>query len=113
MRTLAGADRLLFRVVRDGGGWTVTLVVVALAGAAAELALPAVLGLAVDAAVGGDAAPRWPVVACVLVVVLLVTDVLGDLTGGHGAARHGPAPPEAAAAPVRAGRPGRAPLPGR
>ncbi|WP_253289630.1 hypothetical protein [Verrucosispora sioxanthis] len=57
MRTLAGADRLLFRVVRDGGGWTVTLVVVALAGAAAELALPAVLGLAVDAAVGGDAAP--------------------------------------------------------
>ncbi|MFY1576805.1 ATP-binding cassette domain-containing protein [Verrucosispora sp. WMMD703] len=87
MRTLAGEDRLLFRVVRDGGGWTVTLVVVALGGAAAELALPAVLGLAVDAAVGGDASPRWPVVACALVVILLVTDVLGDLAGGYGAAR--------------------------
>ncbi|GAB3839486.1 hypothetical protein GCM10029963_06800 [Micromonospora andamanensis] len=61
MRTLAGEDRLLFRVVRDGGGWTAMLVVVALAGAAAELALPAVLGLAVDAAVGGDASRggRW------------------------------------------------------
>ncbi|MEV2239308.1 ABC transporter ATP-binding protein [Micromonospora sp. NPDC049891] len=87
MRTLAGEDRLLFRVVRDGGGWTAMLVVVALAGAAAELALPAVLGLAVDAAVGGDASPRWPVVACGLVVTLLVTDVLGDLAGGYGAAR--------------------------
>ncbi|GIJ23698.1 ATP-binding cassette domain-containing protein [Micromonospora lutea] len=87
MRTLAGEDRLLFQVVRDGGGWTATLVVVALAGAAAELALPAVLGLAVDAAVGGDASPRWPVVACGLVVTLLVTDILGDLAGGYGAAR--------------------------
>ncbi|GIJ11454.1 ATP-binding cassette domain-containing protein [Micromonospora andamanensis] len=87
MRTLAGEDRLLLRVVRDGGGWTAMLVVVALAGAAAELALPAVLGLAVDAAVGGDASPRWPVVACILVVTLLVTDVLGDLASGYGAAR--------------------------
>ncbi|SCL36114.1 ATP-binding cassette, subfamily B [Micromonospora nigra] len=87
MRTLTGEDRLLLRVVRDGGGWTALLVVVALAGAAAELALPAALGLAVDAAVGGDASPTWPLVACALVVVLLATDILGDLASGYGAAR--------------------------
>ncbi|MEV6694768.1 ABC transporter ATP-binding protein [Micromonospora sp. NPDC051196] len=86
MPTLTGSDRLLRRVVRDGGGWTVLLVVVALTGAAAELALPAVLGLAVDAAVGGTAS-WWPAVACALVAGLLVTDILGDLAAGYGAAR--------------------------
>ncbi|MFG3711760.1 ATP-binding cassette domain-containing protein [Micromonospora sp. NPDC047730] len=86
MRTLTGSDRLLRRVVRDGGGWTVLLGAVALAGAAAELALPATLGLAVDAAVGGHGS-WWPAAACGLVAVLVVTDVLGDLAGGYGAAR--------------------------
>ncbi|MEU4641641.1 ABC transporter ATP-binding protein [Micromonospora sp. NPDC023814] len=86
MRTLTGSDRLLRRVVRDGGGWTVLLGAVALAGAAAELALPATLGLAVDAAVGGHGS-WWPAAACGLVAVLMVTDVLGDLAGGYGAAR--------------------------
>ncbi|MFI7650092.1 ATP-binding cassette domain-containing protein [Micromonospora sp. NPDC049460] len=86
MRTLTGSDRLLRRVVRDGGGWTVLLGTVALAGAAAELALPATLGLAVDAAVGGHGS-WWPAAACGLVAVLVVTDVLGDLAGGYGAAR--------------------------
>jgi ATP-binding cassette subfamily B protein len=54
MGTPTGTDRLLRRVVRDGGGWTVLLGAVSLTGAAAELALPAALGLAVDAAVDGD-----------------------------------------------------------
>ncbi|MER7416997.1 ABC transporter ATP-binding protein [Micromonospora peucetia] len=87
MRTPTGSDRLLRRVVRDGGGWTVLLVAVALTGAAAELALPAVLGLAVDAAVGGDGSVRWPAAACGLVAVLMVTDILADVAGGYGAAR--------------------------
>ncbi|SCL72628.1 ATP-binding cassette, subfamily B [Micromonospora citrea] len=86
MRTLTGSDRLLRRVVRDGGGWTVLLGAVALTGAAAELALPATLGLAVDAAVGGHGS-WWPAAACGLVAVLMVTDVLADLAGGYGAAR--------------------------
>lgn len=86
MPTRNGADRLLRRAIRDGGGWTVLLAVVALIGAAAELALPATLGLAVDAAVGGTAS-WWPAVACGLVAVLMVTDVLGDLAAGYGAAR--------------------------
>ncbi|SCL72714.1 ABC transporter ATP-binding protein [Micromonospora peucetia] len=87
MRTPTGSDRLLRRVVRDGGGWTVLLVAVALTGAAAELSLPAVLGLAVDAAVGGDGSVRWPAAACGLVAVLMVTDILTDVAGGYGAAR--------------------------
>ena len=86
MRTLGDADRLLGRVVRDGGGWTILLGTVALVGAAAELALPATLGLAVDATVRGDGS-WWPAVACGLVAVLLATDVLGDLAGGYGTAR--------------------------
>ncbi|RKN41513.1 ATP-binding cassette domain-containing protein [Micromonospora endolithica] len=86
MRTLDGPDRLLRRVVRDGGGWTVLLAAVALTGAVAELALPAALGLAVDAAVGGGGA-SWTAVACGLVAVLVLTDILGDLAGGYGAVR--------------------------
>lgn len=86
MPTPTGPDRLLRRVVRDGGGWTVLLTVVALIGAAAELALPASLGFAVDAAVGGTAS-WWPAVACALVAILLATDILGDVAAGYGAAR--------------------------
>ncbi|MGN9810290.1 ABC transporter transmembrane domain-containing protein [Micromonospora sp. BQ11] len=87
MPTLTDPDRLLRRVVRDGGGWTVLLVAVALVGAATELALPAALGLAVDAAVDGDGSAWWTATACGLVAVLVLTDILGDLAGGYGAAR--------------------------
>ncbi|MFI7576834.1 ATP-binding cassette domain-containing protein [Micromonospora sp. NPDC049497] len=87
MLTLTGPDRLLRRVVRDGGGWTVLLVAVALTGAATELALPAAIGLAVDAAVDGDGSVWWTATACGLVAVLVLTDILGDLAGGYGAAR--------------------------
>ena len=86
MPTPTGPDRLLRRVVRDGGGWTGLLTVVALIGATAELALPASLGFAVDAAVGGTAS-WWPAVACALVAILLTTDILGDVAAGYGAAR--------------------------
>ena len=82
----ADGDRLLRQAIRYGGGWTVTLAVAALVGAAAELLLPAALGLAVDAALG-DAGSWWPAVACGLVVVIVATDTLGDLAGGAGAAR--------------------------
>ncbi|MFF3866094.1 ABC transporter ATP-binding protein [Micromonospora sp. NPDC001898] len=83
MRT---GDGLLRRVVRDAGGWTAALAAVTLTGAVAELLLPAVLGLAVDAALTGGTR-WWPAVACALVVVLVATDTLGDLASGYGAAR--------------------------
>ncbi|MFY1702611.1 ABC transporter ATP-binding protein [Micromonospora sp. WMMA1923] len=82
----AGADRLLRWAVRAGGGWTFGLAVVALAGAVAELLLPLTLGRAVDAALGGDGG-WWPVAACALVALLIVTDTVGDLATGYGAAR--------------------------
>ncbi|RGC67681.1 putative multidrug export ATP-binding/permease protein [Micromonospora sp. MW-13] len=83
MRT---GDGLLRRVVRDAGGWTAALAAVTLTGAVAELLLPAVLGLAVDAALTGGTR-WWPAAACALVVVLVATDTLGDLASGYGAAR--------------------------
>ncbi|MEE6259702.1 ABC transporter ATP-binding protein [Plantactinospora sonchi] len=79
-------DRLLRRAIRYGGGWTVTLAVVALLGAGAELLLPAVLGLAVDAALG-ETDRWWPLVACALVVVIVATDTLSNLATGTGTAR--------------------------
>lgn len=86
MQTLARGDRLLRRVAREGGGWTAGLAAVALIGAAAELLLPALLGLAVDAALTGGS-PWWPLVACGVVAVLIATDTVGDLASGYGAAR--------------------------
>jgi ATP-binding cassette subfamily B protein len=85
---LAGpADlRLLRQAVRHGGGWTALLLAVAPLGAAAELCLPAVLGLAVDAALGAGH-PWWPALACALVAVIVACDALGDLAGGSGTAR--------------------------
>ncbi|MFC6016877.1 ABC transporter ATP-binding protein [Plantactinospora solaniradicis] len=82
----ADGDRLLRQAITYGGGWTIVLGAAALLGAVAELLLPAALGLAVDAALGG-AAPWWPVAACGLVVVIVATDTLATLASGTGTAR--------------------------
>ncbi|MEU8190135.1 ABC transporter ATP-binding protein [Micromonospora carbonacea] len=74
------------QAARDAGGWAWALGAVTLAGAVAELLLPAALGLAVDAALTGGSR-WWPVAVCALVAVLVATDTLGDLAGGYGAAR--------------------------
>lgn len=86
MDAAADGDRLLRRVVRYGGTWTVTLAAVAFLGAVAELLLPAVLGLAVDAALDGGTR-WWPAAACGLVAVIVATDTLADLASGCGTAR--------------------------
>ncbi|MEH0927207.1 ABC transporter ATP-binding protein [Micromonospora sp. CPCC 205558] len=86
MPTFAMGDRLLRQTVLAGGGWTAGLAAVALLGAAAELLLPAALGRAVDAALGGGSG-WWAVSACGLVVVLICVDTLTDLASGFGAAR--------------------------
>jgi ATP-binding cassette subfamily B protein len=81
------ADRLAVRIVRGGGGWVGILLIASLVLAAAETALPAVLGGAVDAVLsGGDFA--WWLLGCGLLIgVLLICDVLDDLAAGMTTAR--------------------------
>ncbi|WP_432908080.1 ABC transporter ATP-binding protein [Micromonospora matsumotoense] len=83
-------DRLLLRAVRAAGWWTPTLAVVTVAGTAAELALPAVLGRAVDAAVGTapQASPgRWLAAVAGLIALLVVVGVIRDYGTGAATAR--------------------------
>jgi len=89
-------DRLLRSTVRGAGWWLVPLVLMATLGAAASLALPALLGRAVDRLVTTAArsdAPTWSTAGSTLaavaavVVFLVVVDVVTQLVTGHGTAR--------------------------
>jgi ATP-binding cassette subfamily B protein len=82
-----GADRLLVSVARQGGAWVGVLAVMALAMAAAELALPAVVGSAVDAVLDGRSAGIWIVSFGVLIAVLVTCDALDDFAAGAAVAR--------------------------
>lgn len=81
------ADRLLLSVGRRGGSWVVVLTVTALATAAGELALPAVIGGAVDAIVDGRSAAIWVVSCGVLIAMLAACAALDDLAAGAAIAR--------------------------
>lgn len=81
------ADRLLLDVGRRGGSWVVVLALTALATAAGELALPAVIGGAVDAIVDGRSAGVWVVSCGVLIAMLAVCAALDDLAAGAAIAR--------------------------
>ncbi|MCA1677704.1 MAG: ABC transporter ATP-binding protein/permease [Actinobacteria bacterium] len=81
------ADRLLVSIVRSGGSWVAVLTVTALAMAAAELALPAVVASAVDAVLDGRSAGIWIVSCGVLIAVLVICDALDDLAAGAATAR--------------------------
>jgi ATP-binding cassette subfamily B protein len=86
-RRYHAADRLLVRSGRQGGPWLVALAVAALASAAGALALPAVLGGAVDALVRDGSPGPW-LMWCVLLVGLLVAaDMLDSLAAGAAIAR--------------------------
>ncbi|WP_431922414.1 ABC transporter ATP-binding protein [Micromonospora wenchangensis] len=83
-------DRLLLRAVRAAGWWTPTLAVVTVAGTVAELALPAVLGRAVDAAVGTapkESPDRWLAAVVGLIALLVVVGVVRDYGTGAATAR--------------------------
>jgi ATP-binding cassette subfamily B protein len=89
-------DRLLLTAARQGGGWLALLGAASLAGAAAQLLLPAAVGHAIDAVlvrnatVGNLAAGNAvsPLVACsILVAVIVGCGAVTDLaTGVSGAA---------------------------
>lgn len=84
------ADRLALRAVSFAGWWTPTLAVLAVVEVAAELALPAVLGRAVDAVVGAEpqsSSGRWIAVVAALVLVLIGTRAASDFGSGVAGAR--------------------------
>jgi ATP-binding cassette subfamily B protein len=81
------ADRLLVRVAAHGGLWIGALALAALASAGAGLALPAVLGHAVDAVVrSGDPGP-WLIWSALLVALLVGAETLDSLAAGAAIAR--------------------------
>jgi ATP-binding cassette subfamily B protein len=85
--TETDGDRLLLAAARQGGGWLVLLGVVSLAGAAAQLLLPAAVGHAIDAILARNATaanlvagnPVGPLVSCAILVAVIVG--CGALTG--------------------------------
>jgi ATP-binding cassette subfamily B protein len=81
------AHRLLRRIASEGGGWLVVLAATSLTMAAAELALPAVLGGAVDAVVADRAPGAWLLACAGLVIVLVAADAIDDLAAGAAVAR--------------------------
>jgi ATP-binding cassette subfamily B protein len=85
--TARGADRLLVNVARHGGPWVGVLGLMALAMAAAELALPAVIAGAVDAVLDGRSVGIWVVSFGVLIALLVACDALDDFAAGAAVAR--------------------------
>ena len=81
------ADRLLIRMCRQSGGPLGVVAVAAVVMAAAELALPALLGRAVDAVIGEGSATPWLIWTGVVIAVLVAADSLDDLAAGAVTAR--------------------------
>ncbi|GAA4196040.1 ABC transporter ATP-binding protein [Microbispora amethystogenes] len=82
------ADLLIARAVRRGGPWLAVLTVTALAGAAADLLVPAALGRALDAVVRASPdLPETVAAAALLAGLVVVCDALGVLAAGVSGAR--------------------------
>ncbi|MDQ4037210.1 MAG: ABC transporter ATP-binding protein/permease, partial [Actinomycetota bacterium] len=73
---------LLVQVGRHAGGWVSVLAVNTLVVAAAELALPAVLGQTLDGVLGVSAPGMWLALLVALVVVLSLGEALEDIATG-------------------------------
>jgi ATP-binding cassette subfamily B protein len=80
-------DRLLVRVARHGGAWVGVLALASLVIAAAELALPAVIGAAVDAILDERSPTTWVMACAALVAALVIADAFDDLAAGAAVAR--------------------------
>src|SRR2546429_1989442 len=80
-RLRADADRLLLRLARRGGWWLTLLGFASVAGAIAEVLLPAAIGRAVDAMLGtvrirsapAEGAARWLADCTLLIAVIVVS----------------------------------------
>jgi ATP-binding cassette, subfamily B, bacterial len=88
--TIDGPDRTAIGVgtiAQRGGGWLPILVLTAILGSVTSLALPAALGLAVDAAVTGRDAALWLAAVAGLIVAALACDLLDAYADAACAAR--------------------------
>lgn len=81
------ADRLLVRAARQAGPWLVVLGITSLVIAAAELALPAVFGRAVDELTTEGSAGVWLGWCAGLLALIVVADAITDLATGWAGAR--------------------------
>lgn len=81
------ANWLLVRIVRSAGSWVAVLLTTSLVLVAAQMALPAVLGGAVDAALHSGDFAFWLLGCGLLIGALLICDVLDDLAAGMSTAR--------------------------
>ncbi|WP_405085661.1 ABC transporter ATP-binding protein [Microbispora sp. NBC_01389] len=82
------ADLLIVRAVRRGGPWLAVLTVTALAGAAADLLIPAALGRALDAVMRTSPdLPQTVAAAALLAALVVACDALGVLAAGVSGAR--------------------------
>ena len=86
-RAYRAADRLLVRVGRQGGGWVVVVALSAFVTTAIALALPTVLGHAVDGIVTDGAAGSWLTWAAGLLTLLVAASALDTLASGTAIAR--------------------------
>lgn len=69
------------RIVRHGGRWLPLIGLAALAGTLGALALPTVLGAAVDAIIAGKGDTRWFAIAVLLVAVGILADLVEVYAG--------------------------------
>jgi ATP-binding cassette subfamily B protein len=93
--TATDGDRLLLAAARQGGWWLALLGAASLAGVAAQVLLPAVIGHAIDAILAGKAtssSPAGPLTACAILVTVIVgcgavTDLATGVSGATATAR--------------------------
>jgi ATP-binding cassette subfamily B protein len=98
--TKADGDRLLLAAARQGGRWLALLGAASLAGAAAQVLLPAAVGHAIDAILTGNATAGHraagnlvgPLAACAILVAVIVgcgavTDLATGISGATATAR--------------------------
>jgi ATP-binding cassette subfamily B protein len=88
-RLRSDADRLLVRIAGHGGWWLTLLGGASLAGAVAQVLLPAAVGRVLDAmltAAGPGIATRWLGWCIVLVAVIVITAVMIQLATGMASA---------------------------
>ena len=86
-RAYRAADRLLVRTGRQGGGWVVVVALSAFVTTAIALALPTVLGHAVDGIVADGGAGPWLAWAAGLLTLLVAASALDTLGSGTAIAR--------------------------